>query len=196
MATRGISCCCVSIPNLSWKRNARGNASTASVACQGHIRAAPKGWHRSDGADSECQGVKPPPGGDTGDTPGCRGEQQGHAALRQMFNPSIWAGRAGCGSRHTPRIPTAGTAAPPLFFPGCASRRSRWALSSPRSRRESGAQHPDKREPLAPVASGHGLALLPRRSQGPCGADGASGLSFHPCPSWAHVSLSLLLHPC
>lgn len=61
--------------------------------------------------------------------------------------------------------------------------------------RESGTQHPDKREPLAPVAPGHSLALLPWRFQGPCGADGAFGPPFHPCPSWAraHVSLFFLL---
>lgn len=62
------------------------------VGCQGHIRAAPKGWHRRDGADSECE----IPAGVTQVTP--LRELQGQAALRQMFNPNFWAGRAGCGS--------------------------------------------------------------------------------------------------
>lgn len=50
----------------------------------------------------------------------------------------------------------------------------------PPPRRENRTQHPDKREAPAPVAPGHGLALLPRSSQGPCGADGAFRLRFHP----------------
>lgn len=169
------------------------------VGWHGHIRAAPRGWHGPDGADSVRQpqpwGVKTHTGG-TGTPRGAGGAARTGSLEADFLIPISGlskdnTGGAGCGSGHTPRIPAAGT------WPGrCLPQELLgWCFPHPPPRRESGTQHPDKRELLAPVAQGHGLALLPWSSQGPCGADGAFGLPLSSLPQLGTCPRCTLLLP-